>query len=101
MRTNQKLKKNKMMLYFSGLKAPLISSIEFISSAITRSQARMSDPGSFISEWLVKLKILKHADHIWEDLFFFAVRSLEVFKLYFLSPLLFSSLCVCVFLICF
>ena len=88
-----------MMLYFSGLKAPLISSIKVISSAITRSQARMSDPGSFISEWLVKLKILKHADHIWEIcfavLFFFAVRSLEVFKLYFLSPLLFSSLCVC------
>ena len=69
MRMNQKLKKNKMILYFSGLKTPLFSSIKVISSAITRSQARMSDPGSFISEWLVKLKTLKHADHIWEDLF--------------------------------
>ena len=62
-----------MMLYFSGLKAPLISNIKVISSAITRSQARMSDPGSFISYWLVKLKILKHADHIWEDMFCCAI----------------------------
>ena len=46
---NQEWKKKYMMLYFSGLEAPLISSIKVISSAITRSQARMSDPGSFIS----------------------------------------------------
>ena len=44
-----KILKNKM-LYFSGLKVPLTSGIEDdISSVVARSEARISDPGSFSS----------------------------------------------------
>lgn len=38
------------MLYFSVLKVPLTSGIEDdISSVVARSEARISDPGSFSS----------------------------------------------------